>query len=52
MPQVLSPSALLGAMLFVVAAGVFDSDSWMHAASAGLVMDALLQRSRAGLREG
>lgn len=52
LPSVLTPHALLGAMLMIVLAALVDDDGWMHAAGAGLLIDAAFLRVYVALREG
>lgn len=51
LPRVLSPQALLGAMLMIVVAALTDDDSWTYAAGVGLLIDAALVRVYVGLTE-
>lgn len=51
LPQVLSPLALVTAMLAVALAAITESDGWMGGAAIGLLVDALITRVSNGLRE-
>jgi len=50
LPQVVTPTALMVAMFTIVLAAITDYDGWMTAGLVVLIIDALLERVRDGLR--
>jgi len=51
-PQVVTPQALVGAMLAIMLAAIFDDDAWMYGAGFGLLINAAMVRVGVGLRKG
>lgn len=51
LPAVLTPHALVGAMLAIALAALTDDDGWMHMAGLGLLIDAAFLRVHTALRE-
>jgi hypothetical protein len=50
LPQVVTPTALTVAMFTIVLAAITDYDGWMVGGLLVLIIDALLERVRDGLR--
>lgn len=49
-PQVVSVEALIGSMFCIALAAIFEADGWLVGAAVALIVDALLERVRIGLR--
>jgi len=50
LPQVLSPQALVAAMLVLALSAIVNDDSYLYGAAVGLLIDAAVLRVAAGLR--